>query len=206
MGYVLPIVNRALDIRTQLYLRSHPRVTLNQSQTENIHRLLSPMHERMEIEGSADIQDNQRIILTELIKSIAETLCFESVEHLRCQSAHRRAAQRPQRHRVSELHDFPHQLPPRTQRGFLCRRAVPVLQLFLRHHQTEIRNDGTPLISNAVISDARHILEYTNMSIKEIANRLNFPTQSFSANTSNSMWAYRPRNTASASGKGWKRA
>jgi hypothetical protein len=24
MGYVLPIVNRALDIRTQLYLRSHP--------------------------------------------------------------------------------------------------------------------------------------------------------------------------------------
>lgn len=180
MGYVLPIVNRALDIRTQLYLRNHPRVTLNQSQAENIHRLLISMHERMEIEGSADIQDNQRIILTELIKSIAETLCFEV---LNICAASLPTDEQPNDRNDTVFQNFMISLTYnyRRERNVAFYADEQCLSYSYFSDIIKQKSGMTALrwISDVVISDARHILEYTNMSIKEIANRLNFPTQSF---------------------------
>jgi AraC family transcriptional activator of pobA len=180
MSYVLPILNRTLDIRTQLYLRNHPQVTLNEDQAENIHRLLISMHQRMEIENHADIHDNQRIILTELIKSIAETLCFEVLNIC--------AASLPTDEQPNDRNDIVFQnfmislsYNYRRERNVAFYADEQYLSYSYFSDIIKQKSGMTALrwISNAVITDARHILEYTNVSIKELADRLNFPTQSF---------------------------
>ncbi|MCH4147904.1 MAG: AraC family transcriptional regulator [Prevotella sp.] len=180
MGYIMPIANRVLDIRTQLYLRDHPRVTLDESQADNIRRLLFSLHERMEIENSADIQDNQRIILTELIKSIGETLCFEIFNIC---AASLPTDELPNDRNDTVFQNFMISLSYnyRKERNVAFYAAEQYLSYSYFSDIIKQKSGITALrwISDAVINNARHMLEYTNMSIKEIANRLKFPTQSF---------------------------
>jgi AraC family transcriptional activator of pobA len=180
MDYILPIVNRVLNIRMQLYLRNHPRVTLDDNQADNIHRLLISMYERMETEDRADIRDNQRIILTELIKSIAETLCFEV---LNICAASLPLDEQPGDRNDTVFQNFMISLSYnyRKERNVAFYAAEQCLSYSYFSDIIKQKSGLTALrwITDAVISDARQILEYTDVSIKEIADRLNFPTQSF---------------------------
>lgn len=180
MGYILPIVNRVMDIRTQLYLRNHPRAKLDERQAEDIYRLLISMHERMETESHSDINDKQRIILTELIKSIAETVFFEV---LNICIADLPADEQRGDHNDTVFHNFMISLSYnyRKERNVAFYAAEQCLSYSYFSDIIKQKSGMTALrwINDSVISDARHILEYTNVSIKEIADRLNFPTQSF---------------------------
>lgn len=48
-------------------------------------------------------------------------------------------------------------------------------------------------IIQMVITEAKQLLETSDLSIKEIATQLNFPTQSFSVNTLSNMPVYLPK-------------
>lgn len=52
-------------------------------------------------------------------------------------------------------------------------------------------------IVQMVITEAKQLLESSNLSIKEVAAQLNFPTQSFLGNTSNNMSECHLKNTVS---------
>lgn len=56
---------------------------------------------------------------------------------------------------------------------------MSVRPIFFFCHQGEIRSSALQWIIQNVITEAKYLLDNTDLSIKEIATKLNFPTQSF---------------------------
>lgn len=178
--FIMPLVNRLLDVKEQLFLRDHPRVSLNDQQSSDIYRLMISLYDRIEMENRSDMDQRHRIILTELTKNLASVLCCEVINI--CLS------NQPTDMKITDHNDLVFQkfifslnYNYRKERNVAFYAAEQCLSYSYFSAIVKSKSGNTALywIIKAVLTDAKQMLEYTDVSIKEISDRLNFPTQSF---------------------------
>ncbi len=180
MDFILPLIYNLLNVRTQMYIRDHPKLSMTDQQYEYITEIMSSMEERINHEMSSDMEERRRMVLTELIKSQASTLFYEILNmYLINQpielSAPDRNDEIMQKFMVSlDLHY-------RQERNVAFYAAEQCLSYSYFSEIIKSKTGVTALkwIISRVIIDSKQMLEFTNISIKEIADKLNFPTQTF---------------------------
>lgn len=180
LDFILPLISNLLNVRSQMYIRDNPKLILTDQQYEYITDLMSSIEERINHEISSDMDDRRRMVLTELIKSQASTLFYEILNlYLINQPIELSAPDRNdeiiQKFIVSlDLHH-------RIERNVAFYAAEQCLSYSYFSEIIKAKTGVTALkwIISRVILDAKQMLEFSNISIKEIADRLNFPTQTF---------------------------
>ena len=143
LDYIIPIVNRVINVENQLFMRKHPCISLSDKQRAHLEYLLDNLRERIEAEDVQEVNLQQQRLTLELIKSMGQTFCYEILNMY--------------------FANQPMQPLPQNKKDVIFQNFM--LSLF-RLYRKEI-------------TEAKQMLEGSDLSIKEIANQLNFPTQSF---------------------------
>ena len=180
MDYVMPILYNMVDVRNQMHIRDNPLITFTDDQYDYILSTMLSIEERIKQETSLAIDTSRIIVFTELLKSQMRTLFYEIINiYLINQPLDIKAPDRNdeimQRFVVSlDMHY-------RKERNVAFYASEQCLSYSYFSEIIKAKSGVTALkwIINRVIMDAEQMLEYTNVSVKEIAARLSFPTQSF---------------------------
>ncbi len=180
LNFIIPIANRAMNAENLLYIRQHPCVSLSQEQCSHLERLLVDLRCRIEAESFGGMTSQRRHLMVELLKSMGQTLCYEV---LNAYFANRPLTPLPPRKKDLVFQNFQLALFRHYRRQRDVAFYASMQHLAPRYFSTIIKekSGSTPLqwIVQMVITEAKQLLEESNLSIKEIAARLNFPTQSF---------------------------
>lgn len=180
MGFVLPVVTAQISVENLLYIRQHPCVTLGEEQLAHVYGLMQTLCSRMEREQQAASSPQRVGLVQGVLRSMAQTLCYEVLD---AYFAHRPLQPMPQDKKDRVFHHFMLALFSHYSRHRDVAFYASLQHLAPRYFSTLIRerSGSSPLqwIAQMVITESRQLLEATDLSIKEIALRLNFPTQSF---------------------------
>lgn len=180
MDYIMSILYNMVDVKNQMYIKDNPLITFTDEQYKYILSTMLSIEKRINEESSSVIDNSRIIIFTELIKSQMRTLFYEIINiYLINQPLDIKAPDRNdevmQRFVVSlDMHY-------RKERNVAFYASEQCLSYSYFSEIVKSKSGVTALkwIINRVIMDAEQMLEYTNVSVKEIAARLSFPTQSF---------------------------
>lgn len=172
--------NAIMDVKTQLYMMNHLQMSLTDDEAANIIKMMNSIHQRIELESANDISDARRNILTKLIKCLAETLGLEIINIF----VSRHDLKEPELdHNDEVLRKFIISLNEhfRTERsvGFYAAQQYLSYGYFSKIVRDKSGLSAKEWIVRYVINDAKEKLEHTRMSVKEIADNLGFPNQSF---------------------------
>ena len=180
LDYILPVSHKVMTIEDILFLRDHPCVTLTEAQYAYLERLLEMYGRRAGMDEDASGGMQIRFLQNELMKSYGQLLFCELMV---IYYAHKSM-----------------QPVSRNQTDYIFQRFLLTLfrcyrrerdVVFYAHEQNltaryfssiiKEKSGRTALqwIVRMVISESKQLLESSDMSIKEIAMQLNFPTQSF---------------------------
>lgn len=77
LDYIIPIVNRVINVENQLFMRKHPCISLSDKQRAHLEYLLDNLRERIEAEDVQEVNLQQQRLTLELIKSMGQTFCYE---------------------------------------------------------------------------------------------------------------------------------
>ena len=178
--FVMPLVSHVLDVRSQIYISTHMRLSLTESQSEDIMKLMMAIYHWTQVVENDDIEDNRRVVLIELIKSLAMALGYEIINIYLSNDTLETST--PDRNDLVVL-QFMISLDSNYQKersvAFYASEQCITYSYFSQIVKEKTGHSALHWIVQKVITDAKHMLEYTHASIKEIAGRLNFPTQSF---------------------------
>lgn len=180
LDFILPLISNLLNVRSQMYIRDNPKLTMTDQQYEYISGLLSSIEERINNEISSEMDERRRMVLTELIKSQASTLFYEILnQYLINQPIELSAPDRNDE--IMQKFIVSLDLHYRKERNVAFYAAEQCLSYSYFSEIIKSKTGVTALkwIISRVIIDSKQMLEFTNISIKEIADRLNFPTQTF---------------------------
>jgi len=177
--FMMSMVNKVMDIRSALYFADHPYMSLTVSQYETLHTMMQNLIHRIEVESVTEASEQYLIVLRELIISMCNTLAYEVINFYL--QSHRllvgdwdRTDKIVQEFIVNVYHNFRKHREVAYYAEQLC--ITPAYLSSLVKEKT-----GKPALQwiiDIVISEARQLLQYTDMSVKEIATTLSFPTQS----------------------------
>lgn len=180
LEYIIPIVNKVMNVENQLFMREHPCISLSKDQCAHLEYLLANLWERIKTEGSREGNASYRQLKLELIKSMGQTLCYEVLSMY--------FTNQPLRPLAQSKKDVVFQNFMLALFRF-CRKERDVSfyagmqHITPRYFSTIIKeksgNSALQWIVQMVITEAKQLLEGSDLSIKEIADQLNFPTQSF---------------------------
>lgn len=180
LEFVTETFNNVLDVKRQLYVKNHLQLSLNQEQSSNILRLMTSMYERIEQEDIDNISNARRYVLSELIKSLCKTLGLEILNMY--------LASHPMEDVIFDRNEIIFQqfvislsqnYRKHRQVAYYAAEQCLSYSYFSQIIKEKSGKSALVWITFYVINDAKHMLEYTHASIKEIAYRLNFPTQTF---------------------------
>lgn len=180
LAYIIPIVNKVINVENQLFLRNHPCISLSESQCAHIKYLIDSLWGRIKTEDAIEMNLQQERLTSELIKSMGQTFCYEI---LSMYFANQPLQPMPQNKKDIIFQNFMLALFRlyRKERDVAC--YAKMQHLTPRYFSTIIKeksgNSALQWIVQMVITEAKQLLEGSGLSIKEIANQLNFPTQSF---------------------------
>jgi AraC-like DNA-binding protein len=178
--FVIPLVSHVLDVRSQMYLSTHMQLSLTENQSDEIMRLVRSIYDWMQVVEREDIEDNRRVVLIELIKSLGMALGYQIMNIYL--SNYTLETSTPDRNDLVVL-QFMISLDSNYQKErsvvFYASEQCITYSYFSQIVKDKTGHSALHWIVQKVITDAKHMLEYTHASIKEIADRLNFPTQSF---------------------------
>lgn len=178
--FVIPLANKTTDIKSLLTIRNNPCISLNAEQYNDIKQLFYLVTKKIEQKNIPNFDIRQKRITRELILSLCTTLCYEMVNAFFTNTP---ILLSTQDHKDAITQQFLISL----YQHFHSERNVVFYanQQFLSpsYFSTIIKNKtGKPAlrwIIEIVLADAKQMLQYSDTSIKEIAIRLNFPSQSF---------------------------
>lgn len=178
--YMLSIVNRVVNTENLLHIRQHPCISLSKEQAAHIGLLSEQLCERILMEERLADNASRRPIVTTLLKAMGEVLFYEIVNMY--------------------FTNLPHQPLPQDKHDLIFQNFILSLFRFFRkerdvafyarlqhitprYFSTLIKmksgSCASDWITQMVIAEAKQMLENSDLSIKEIAGQLNFPTQSF---------------------------
>lgn len=181
LEYIIPIVNKVMNVENQLFMREHPCISLSEEQCAQLEYLLNNLWERIKAEGTQEEGNAQyRHLKLELIKSMGQTLCYEVLSMYFANQPLRPLAQSKkdvvfQNFMLALFRYY------RRERdvSFYANMQHITPRYFSAIIKEKSGNSALQWIVQMVITEAKQLLEGSDLSIKEIASQLNFPTQSF---------------------------
>lgn len=180
LDYIIPILSKVINIENQLFIRQHPCVSLSEEQYTHLNTMLENLHKRIIAENIPEMPSLRRHLMTELIKSMAQTICYEV---LNIYFANQPLQPLKQDKKDIIFQNFMLSLYRyyRKERdvAFYARQQHITPRYFSAIIKEKSGSSASQWIIKIVTTEAKQLLEGSDLSIKEIASRLNFPTQSF---------------------------
>lgn len=180
VDFMLPVVQRVANAENLLHVRRYPFFSLTEENFGYIHSMLEKLWERIYEEDKDRKGFLQQRLQVELIKSMAQTITYEVLSIY--------FSKLPIQPMVQTKKDLIfHQFLLSLFRHFRQEREVAfyaeLQHLSPRYFSSIIKeksgNNALQWIVQMVITEAKLLLETSDLSIKEISVQLNFPTQSF---------------------------
>lgn len=180
VDFMLPVVQRVANAENLLHVRRYPFFSLTEENFGYIRSMLEKLWERIYEEDKERKGFLQQRLQVELIKSMAQTITYEVLSIY--------FSKLPIQPMVQTKKDLIfHQFLLSLFRHFRQEREVAfyaeLQHLSPRYFSSIIKeksgNNALQWIVQMVITEAKLLLETSDLSIKEISVQLNFPTQSF---------------------------
>lgn len=180
VDFMLPVVQRVANAENLLHVRRYPFFSLTEENFGYIRSMLEKLWERIYEEDKDRKGFLQQRLQVELIKSMAQTITYEVLSIY--------FSKFPIQPMVQTKKDLVfHQFLLSLFRHFRQEREVAfyaeLQHLSPRYFSSIIKeksgNNALQWIVQMVITEAKLLLETSDLSIKEISVQLNFPTQSF---------------------------
>lgn len=181
VDYVLPLSHRVLDVQDILQLRRYPRISLSEQQYRSVEELLNMFMRRVEVGKEADEKGSKADMLRrEMIKAGGQVIFYQlMIIYYAHHPAHpMRITQKDNifQHFITDLF---HNYQSERDVSFYAQKQSLSPRYFSSVIKEKSGQTALAWIVQMVISEAKQLLESSDLSIKEIAGKLNFPTQSF---------------------------
>lgn len=180
LDYVIPITNRVMNVENILFIRKYPCVSLSEKQFIHLDKLLESLQMRISLEEAAEVSIQRQNLITELIKSMGQTICYEILNIY--------FTNQPLHPLLQDKKDLIFQNFMLSLYRFYRRERDVTFYAKLQHItpryfssiiKEKSGSNASQWIIQMVISEAKQLLERSDLSIKEIAAELNFSNQSF---------------------------
>ena len=178
--YILPIVNKVINVESQLFLRKNPCVSLSGEQCAHFEYLLNNLWDRINAEDCQKENVQYQHLKLELIKSMGQTICYE-ILNMYFTNQPLQPLQQGKKDVVFQNFMLSLFRFCRKERdvSFYARMQHITPRYFSAIIKEKTGDSALQWIVRMVITEAKQLLEESDLSIKEIADQLNFPTQSF---------------------------
>ena len=178
--YILPIVNKVINVESQLFMRKNPCVSLSGEQCAHFEYLLNNLWDRINAEDCQKENVQYRHLKLELIKSMGQTICYE-ILNMYFTNQPLQPLQQGKKDVVFQNFMLSLFRFYRKERdvSFYARMQHITPRYFSAIIKEKTGDSALQWIVRMVITEAKQLLEESDLSIKEIADQLNFPTQSF---------------------------
>ena len=178
--YILPIVNKVINVESQLFMRKNPCVSLSGEQCAHFEYLLSNLWDRINAEDCQKENVQYQHLKLELIKSMGQTICYE-ILNMYFTNQPLQPLQQGKKDVVFQNFMLSLFRFYRKERdvSFYARMQHITPRYFSAIIKEKTGDSALQWIVRMVITEAKQLLEESDLSIKEIADQLNFPTQSF---------------------------
>lgn len=180
LDYVIPIVNKVANSENLLYLRENPCMSLTEEQYIYIINLFNSVEKRINRENICCGSRQKQYLISELIKSWGQVICYEL---LNIYFSNKPQTPLPQDKKdkifqkfLITLYRYYHQ---ERDVSFYADKQCLSARYFSSVIKEKSGSRALQWIIQTVITEAKQLLDNTDLSIKEIATKLNFPTQSF---------------------------
>ena len=178
--YILPIVNKVINVESQLFMRKNPCVSLSGEQCAHFEYLLNNLWDRINAEDCQKENVQYQHLKLELIKSMGQTICYE-ILNMYFTNQPLQPLQQGKKDVVFQNFMLSLFRFYRKERdvSFYARMQHITPRYFSAIIKEKTGDSALQSIVRMVITEAKQLLEESDLSIKEIADQLNFPTQSF---------------------------
>lgn len=178
--YILPIVNKVINVESQLFMRKNPCVSLSGEQCAHFEYLLNNLWDRINAEDCQKENVQYQHLKLELIKSMGQTICYE-ILNMYFTNQPLQPLQQGKKDVVFQNFMLSLFRFYRKERdvSFYARMHHITPRYFSAIIKEKTGDSALQWIVRMVITEAKQLLEESDLSIKEIADQLNFPTQSF---------------------------
>ena len=178
--YILPIVNKVIHVESQLFMRKNPCVSLSGEQCAHFEYLLNNLWDRINAEDCQKENVQYQHLKLELIKSMGQTICYE-ILNMYFTNQPLQPLQQGKKDVVFQNFMLSLFRFYRKERdvSFYARMQHITPRYFSAIIKEKTGDSALQWIVRMVITEAKQLLEESDLSIKEIADQLNFPTQSF---------------------------
>lgn len=178
--YILPIVNKVTNVESQLFMRKNPCVSLSGEQCAHFEYLLNNLWDRINAEDCQKENVQYQHLKLELIKSMGQTICYE-ILNMYFTNQPLQPLQQGKKDVVFQNFMLSLFRFYRKERdvSFYARMQHITPRYFSAIIKEKTGDSALQWIVRMVITEAKQLLEESDLSIKEIADQLNFPTQSF---------------------------
>lgn len=178
--YILPIVNKVINVESQLFMRKNPCVSLSGEQCAHFEYLLNNLWDRINAEDCQKENVQYQHLKLELIKSMGQTICYE-ILNMYFTNQPLQPLQQGKKDVVFQNFMLSLFRFYRKERdvSFYARMQHITPRYFSAVIKEKTGDSALQWIVRMVITEAKQLLEESDLSIKEIADQLNFPTQSF---------------------------
>lgn len=178
--YILPIVNKVINVESQLFMRKNPCVSLSGEQCAHFEYLLNNLWDRINAEDCQKENVQYQHLKLELIKSMGQTICYE-ILNMYFTNQPLQPLQQGKKDVVFQNFMLSLFRFYRKERdvSFYARMQHITPRYFSAIIKGKTGDSALQWIVRMVITEAKQLLEESDLSIKEIADQLNFPTQSF---------------------------
>ena len=178
--YILPIVNKVINVESQLFMRKNPCVSLSGEQCAHFEYLLNNLWDRINAEDCQKENVQYQHLKLELIKSMGQTICYE-ILNMYFTNQPLQPLQQGKKDVVFQNFMLSLFRFYRKERdvSFYARMQHITPRYFSAIIKEKTGDSALQWIVRMVITEAKQLLEESDLSIKEIADQLNFPKQSF---------------------------
>ena len=178
--YILPIVNKVINVESQLFMRKNQCVSLSGEQCDHFEYLLNNLWDRINAEDCQKENVQYQHLKLELIKSMGQTICYE-ILNMYFTNQPLQPLQQGKKDVVFQNFMLSLFRFYRKERdvSFYSRMQHITPRYFSAIIKEKTGDSALQWIVRMVITEAKQLLEESDLSIKEIADQLNFPTQSF---------------------------
>jgi len=178
--YILPIANKVINVESQLFMRKNPCVSLSGEQCAHFEYLLNNLWDRINAEDCQKENVQYQHLKLELIKSMGQTICYE-ILNMYFTNQPLQPLQQGKKDVVFQNFMLSLFRFYRKERdvSFYARMQHITPRYFSAIIKEKTGDSALQWIVRMVITEAKQLLEESDLSIKEIADQLNFPTQSF---------------------------
>ncbi|MCM1109019.1 MAG: helix-turn-helix transcriptional regulator [Clostridium sp.] len=178
--FIAPALNTLIDTRNRMFIREHPCVSLTARQQERIEQLTDLIRQREKLSKEPDFPPSQARLLRNLIGHLAQALCGEIVM-IYCANQPIEPLRQDKKDRIFHRFMLSVSKHYRKERevGFYANEQCLTPRYFSSLIKEKSGYTASQWIVQTVIHNAKMLLERSDLSIKDIALTMNFPSLSF---------------------------